>query len=221
MQIDRLILGKILTLKMLGIYSIAFMFSDLPRQIVQTISKQVMYPIVSQQVNLPRHELREKILAKRWIILTALAILVTILVCFGDYLILVLYDERYNDAAWMLPILSLGIWPSVLTATIDRSLYVLGKPKYNTFGYILKFLYMIFLLPLSYSLMGILGVIIVISLNDLPVYLPVCYGLFKENLNCLKQDLWTTLVLIIMILAVSLIRWIINGDLFIKLIPLS
>jgi hypothetical protein len=45
--------------------------------------------------------------------------------------VLLLYDNRYQAAAWMLPILALGIWPRLLCATIDSSLIALGKMQYS------------------------------------------------------------------------------------------
>ena len=196
LQADRLILGKLLTFEMLGIYTIALTFADVPRQIVGKLSSMVIFPIVSKYTHLPRHELRSKVLRKRWPLIVGLALLVVLLATFGDQLILALYDQRYHQAAWMLPILALGLWPLLLSATLDRVLYAIGRPQATALGNVLKFLYMIVALPLGFMKMGVSGAVIVIALKDLPRYLAVNYGLWREQLSGLKQDVNATLLLI-------------------------
>jgi len=193
-QADRLLLGKFFPLALFGIYSIAVIFAELPKNIITTLSNRVMFPVISHFSYLPRSELRLKILSKRKLLLIPLALLVALLACFGDVLVDFLYDERYQQAGWMLPLLSLGIWPLILYATIDRSLYAVGKPKYSAMGNLLKFLYMIICLPFFYMIAGKFGAVLAAAMNDLPVYIAVNYGLMREELLGLRQDAWATLI---------------------------
>ena len=195
-QTDRLILGKLFTLEMLGIYTIAFTLSDIPRQIVQKIGMSVIFPLVSRRASLPRKELRVKIKKQRWRILIGLAVIVATIAGFGDLLILALYDERYANAAWMLPLLALGIWPVVLSETLGRCLNAIGKPVYGAWGNLFRFLFIFIGLPLAFSQFGILGSVIIVALNDLPTYGVVTYGLWREGLLCIKQDIQVTAIFI-------------------------
>ncbi|WP_088243483.1 oligosaccharide flippase family protein [Calothrix rhizosoleniae] len=195
MQSDRLILGK-LAFPMLAFYSIALALAEMPKQTIAGISGNVMFPIVAKFQDLPRKQLREKILQKRWLLVVGMALGLSVIVCFGDILILTLYDRRYNDAAWMLPILSLGTWPALLEMTMSSSLIAIGKPMYSASGNFFKFIYMIIGVPLGFSLLGILGAVIVIAFNDLPIYITINYGLWKEKLIGIEQDVIATLVLI-------------------------
>ena len=207
-QADRLILGKLFSLSMLGVYTIAFTFADIPKQIIGRISSQVLLPIFSKQADLPRQSLRAKILQKRWLILITMAFLVTVLVSFGDLVIFAFYDQRYTQAAWMLPILALGLWPLILSTSIDLVLLAIGKPLYLACGNFLKFIYMLIGLPLGFSLMGILGAVIVIALNDLPIYGVVVYGLWQEKLSVFVQDIQATLFLVLLLTLVLTGRYI-------------
>lgn len=195
-QTDRLILGKLLTFKLLGIYNVALIFAELPKMVMMKIGNQVIFPVISRQVNLPRSELRQKILDQRMLVLLVATPLLAILVGFGDFLILGLYDRRYEDAAWMLPILALGIWPNLLVATISPALLAIGQPLYAAWGNFFKFCYMAIALPLGFFLWGVPGAIIVVACNDFPFYLVVTYGLWREKLEAIAQDLQTTLLLI-------------------------
>lgn len=195
-EADRILLGKFFSLEMLGIYVIAFTFADIPRQVSLKISSKVIFPAISQLVHVPRKTLNKKIGAKRWGLLLLIGLIVSSLVCFGDLLVLTLYDSRYEQASWMLPILAIGLWPLLLCITTDRFLIAIGKPSYLALGNFLKFLYMVVGIPLGYHSHEILGVIIVIALNDFPYYIAVNYGLWREKLAFFWQDLQATLLLI-------------------------
>jgi O-antigen/teichoic acid export membrane protein len=210
MQADRLILGKLLSFEMLGVYTIAFTFADIPKQILGRLSGQVIFPVFSQQKDIPRQILRAKIIKKRWIILVALALGLTFLICFGDLIVYILYDQRYDAAGWILPILALGIWPLVLSGTIEKALYAFGKPVYSSIGYFLKFVYMLVALPLGFSFMGVFGAVIVVALNDIPFYIPVIYGLSQEKLTVVYQDIQATILLFVLIAFVLKVRYVLG-----------
>jgi O-antigen/teichoic acid export membrane protein len=195
-QSDRLILGKLFSLTTLGVYTIAYTMAYLPDSVTTQVGLNVIFPVVSQQADLPRTELRQKILAKRRWILGGLIAILTPLICGGDRIITFLYDSRYVQAAWMLPILALGTWLAMLQGTMTPALLGLGKPVYGSIGNSLKFLYMIVAIPLGYQLGQEFGAIMAIALNDLPFYLVVNVGLLREGLSTLVQDLQATLLLL-------------------------
>ena len=205
-QADRLLLGKLFSLTFFGVYGIAVMFAELPKQIINNISERVIFPVISKFAHLPRHELRNNIQKSRRLMLLSLSLLVSIFACFGDILIIMLYDQRYEQAAWILPILAVGIWPLILIATIDRSLYAIGKPNYSAIGNFIKVIYMFVCVPLSFRYFGELGAVLAVAINDIPSYIIVNYGLKKENLLLIKQDLGVTLILFALITLWIIIR---------------
>ncbi len=217
-QADRIILGKLLTFQLLGIYNIALIFADLPKMVMMKIGNQVIFPVISRQVSLPRQHLREKILQKRMLILMAATPLLAILAGFGDFLILELYDERYQDAAWMLPILALGIWPNLLTVTMSPSLLAIGQPLYAAWGNFFKFCYMVIALPVGFSFLGVPGAVIVVAFNDFLFYAAVSYGLWREKLTAIAQDIQATVLLIGLITLILLGRHLCGFGL---ILPLS
>jgi O-antigen/teichoic acid export membrane protein len=195
-QSDRLILGRLVSLEMLGVYTVAFTFSYIPNSVITAINGKVIFPVVSKKADLPRRELRAKILPKRWLLLAAVAVGIAALGSFGDLVIANLYDERYRDAAWMLSILALGNWPSAVSLTTNSSLLAIGKPVYGAFGYFFKFIYMVIATPLVFSQFGIVGAIAVIAFNDLPFYAAIAYGAWREKLTTVRQDLLATSLLL-------------------------
>jgi O-antigen/teichoic acid export membrane protein len=204
---DRLTLGKVFTMETLGIYTIALRFADTPRQITNMVSNGILFPAISKLADLPRATVREKLLRNRFPILIVLACGLTLLVCFGDMLILLLYDKRYSRASWMLPILALGIWPEVLSNTNGPSLFAMGKPQYGTAGAFVRAVWTVFGITLGYTIMGLEGAVIAIALNDLLNYAIVNYGLWREGLSGIVQDIQVTLLLLALIVVVSIVRF--------------
>ncbi|MGB3615663.1 MAG: oligosaccharide flippase family protein [Elainellaceae cyanobacterium] len=206
-QSDRLILGKIFSLEMLGVYTVAFTLADMPRQVISRVAGQVIFPVVSKQANETRETLRGKLESKRWQLLIAMAVGVALLFNTGDYIINTLYDENYNNAAWMLPILAIGIWPMILFSLSNSILLAIGKSVYGAVGFNFKLIYMVIAVPWSYQAFGIVGAITAIALNDLLSYCVVAYGLHREKVSFIKQDLLATSLMILIVAALGLIRY--------------
>lgn len=198
-QADRLVLAKVFSLEMLGVYGIAFTLSDVPRSIILAISSKVIFPTFSKMAHLPREAFRAKIQKNRKIVLIAMAFVLTIVVSFGDVVISVLYDKRYAAATWMMPLLAWGVWPTLLTQTIDSALFAIGKPRYIAYGCFVSSLFIILGIPIGNSLMGPLGAVISIALSNIPPHLVITYGLWRENLACIKQDIWTTALFMLLL----------------------
>jgi O-antigen/teichoic acid export membrane protein len=205
-QADRLILGKLITATLLGIYGIAYTFADIPRSVILALSGKVIFPTFAKLVTLPRETFRAKILKNRKLLLLALAAGLSILVGFGDYVIYFLYKKEYHEAAWMLPIIALGIWHTSLYSTMSPALLALGKPIYNTLGYLFTLITITIGLLVGYHSMKMPGAVIAVAVGDFPFYMVTMYGLWREKLGCLKQDLWTTAVFLSLLAAVLVVR---------------
>ena len=175
--------------------------------------------LLTKFVEQPREILRAKILKNRQPILIAFAACLALLVSFGDVAIKILYDDRYIQAAWMLPILALGIWPRVLCNTgIESALFAIGKIQYPAFGQFLRFLWTSIGLWLGFSTAGLPGAIVAVALNDLGFYAAISYGLCREGLNSLMQDLQATILLSVLLAAVLSARYFLGFGLPIDLL---
>ncbi len=194
-QVDRLALGKLVTLELLGVYGIAMTFADVPRQVTLAISSQVLFPAISKLRDVPRPALREKILRHRGAVLVGLAGGLALLAGFGDVLIHSLYDSRYWQAAWMLPLLAIGVWPRMLCNTLEPSLTAIGMPKYTAVAQLVRFAFTLFGILLGLYWFGIFGAVIAVALNDVAYYAVIHFGLWRQGLDGLKQDFLATLAL--------------------------
>lgn len=205
-QTDKLILGKLFSFHLLGIYTIAFFLAETPKQIIIRLSDNVIFPVISKHTDLSREDLRQVIIEKRKMLLIVVISILIFVISFGDVLITNLYDKRYHEAAWMFPILAIGIWPVVLSVTIDPALLAIGKSQYAAIGSFLKFIYLVVALPVAFHFHKMLGAIVVIAFADIPFYCSVCYGLWREQLMVIIQDLQATILLISLLCIIALCR---------------
>ncbi len=206
LQIDRLILGKILTWQLLGIYGLASALAELPRSLSLAINSNVIFPLYAKGAALPRPELRARILRHRGSLLALLALTTAFFTVFGDMIMRLLYDRRYAVDGWMLPVLALGIWPSALANTIDSSLVAVGQPSRVASANLTKIVFTAIGIPVAFHLMGVAGAVLVVALNDLPYYGQIGFGLWKEGLNSWAQDLRATALLTVVIALALLAR---------------
>lgn len=191
-QADRLILGKLVTFATLGVYGIAFTFADIPRQVIQQFSYRVGLPFIAKMAHLPLPEYRQNCLKYRFYVLAAGAFILALVVSAGGPLILRLYDHRYSDAGWMVPILALGLWHTLLYATIGDILFALGKSKYNAIGTACYCVTMFVTLPIAFHFFGLRGAVASVAAGDFPFYLVLAFGVAKEKVSVWKQDALTT-----------------------------
>jgi O-antigen/teichoic acid export membrane protein len=198
MQSDRLILGKLLGLQLLGVYGIAVALAEIPKQVTMAVGGKVVFPMFSKFSSLPRPEFRSRIRRGRLPILLVTAPALAVMISFGDLLISALYDSRYADAAWMLPLVALGVWPIILITTIDGALFSLGNPRPSTWGYFYSFLALAGGIWVGYQLFGVVGAVAAVPLSNVPFYAAVAFGLRKEKIACFDHDGYATALMLLL-----------------------
>jgi O-antigen/teichoic acid export membrane protein len=205
-QSDRLLLGKLISWQLLGVYGIAYTLSDVPRQIITQFSSRVGYPFIARFSELPRPQFRWVLLKYRFYVLAIGALVLTIVISTGDQFILHIYDKRYHQAAWMVVILGCGLWHTLLAATITPVLLSIQKAYYHTIAMALYCITLFVCLPLGFHYWGMLGAVIAVAISDFPVYAISTIGMIREDLSFLRQDLKLTLFFLALLSVALVLR---------------
>jgi O-antigen/teichoic acid export membrane protein len=205
--IDRLYLGKVVPLELLGIYGIARSISDLTGNLVLRLGSVVLFPFVASQSHVPRADLVQQLtpLRAKFLLLTGFGF--SLFIATADLLIRLFFDERYHEATWILPVLILGSWFTVLATINESTLLGLGKPSYAAISNSLKLLFLLIGLSLGTSSYGLLGGVIVVASADLLRYVPTLLGQVRERFSFGRQDLLMTLAVLSMIVLMEYVRW--------------
>lgn len=206
-NLDRLYLGKIASFGTLGVYGIARSFSDLIVLLVSRICGYLVFPSIAAAAHQPRNILRDKIQSLRlyFILLTALAIAGFAVV--ADLPIHFLYDNRYQAAAGMLPIMALGAWFSILCSINENIILGLGGTQYIAAGNVVRFIWFAAGLPLGYEAFGFLGVVVVFACSDFFRYFALLFGQIRMDVSFLRHDLLATGLLAASFATFAWMRW--------------
>ncbi|MGD0904870.1 MAG: oligosaccharide flippase family protein, partial [Terracidiphilus sp.] len=191
-QADRLILGRLISFSLLGVYGIAYSVSDIPRAIINAFAQRVGYPFIARMVHLPKTEFRRVFLRYRLRALLAGAAMLCLMVHLGGFLVTRMYDRRYHAASWMVPVLALGLWHTLMYATTMPALFSLGKSQYSAIGNALYCAAVVTAIPLAFHFFGIFGAVVAVAAGDLPLYFVTVTGASREGVSTWRQDLKAT-----------------------------
>lgn len=202
-QADRLVMGRLISMTELGIYSIAFQISDVPRSVINAFSSRVGFPFAARLAYLPIDEFRQRFLRYRLYVLLVGAALLSVMAVWGNLVIIKLYPARYGDATWMIPILAIGLWHTLLYNTSSPALLARGISTYNASGNTAYCIAMLVGIPLGFHFYGVPGALVMIAAGDFPLYVVTQIGAVKHGVNPMRQDLLLTCIFLLY-LAVNL-----------------
>lgn len=165
---DRLLLGRLLGVGPLGVYSIAVMLSETIGVVIERVIVGVFYPIFSRVRSQGtaalgdiyyRTRLRVDLLALP--ALGGLAIL-------GDLVVAMLWDERYHDAGWMLRILSVRVAVACVATPCESCLSAIGQPRFGFRRSVARTVWILSVVPLGWACGGMEGMIWATALSEVP-----------------------------------------------------
>lgn len=127
-NLDRVVLGRLLTLGELGLYSIGMTFARVATQVATRLTNTVVFPLLAKYQDQPERLIAFARRARTAVLWAGGAICAGFAV-FAPTFFEVLYDERYSGAGRISQWLALYIWTWILNATIDRIPLALGRSR--------------------------------------------------------------------------------------------
>jgi O-antigen/teichoic acid export membrane protein len=202
---DRLYLAGIIPLALLGVYGLARTLAEMLSSLAIRLGNSVIFPFIASHSDTPRAELRAQIVWLRLNFLLLAAVGFAFSAAVSDLVIKLIFDQRYHAAGWMAPVLITGTWFSILCSVNESTLLGLGKPNYSAMAYGLKFVWMLFALPLSITHFGAVAAILVIAVSDVFRYFPVLFGQIRQRFSFGLQDFALTILVFALL---SLFEWL-------------
>ncbi|WP_426692715.1 oligosaccharide flippase family protein [Sphingomonas sediminicola] len=191
MNFDRLYFAKVISLSELGVYGIARSLADMVSLFVARASNFVLFPTVAA-AGLAPPELRQKLLHGRRTLLLAAAVILGSFLAISGIVVDLLYDQRYQQAGLILPVLCVGVWFGILTSTNDSILMGLARPAYPALSNTAKLISYLIGVPLAFHYFGFMGAVAVISLGEIVKYAALWMLSHKEHLHFGRDDLALT-----------------------------
>jgi len=188
MQSDRLILGKLVSMDVLGVYSIAYMFSRLPADIAGQLASQVQFPALAEVFRKDPSRIEARLLESRRLLLAVSQFGALGIVIVSPWFFTLLYDSRYANAAVFAPMLAGVAWLALLQAGADRALLAMGDSKSLAMSNSLNAIVTIPACIGGHVLAGMPGFIFGVGLGNLAGHGVVIWALARRNVRVLAQD---------------------------------
>jgi len=189
MQLDKLLLGKTLSIEELGLYYIAFNFSAAASTFVIQYARKVLQPYMSTIYRESDGQYLQCLYDKKTNMSFAIAFLIGLLSGCSFMFFDVLYDDRYIEAGYylsfllMVPILSLITYPS------EVSLILHGKIKMTLIANIIRLCWFLAAALLGYKFFGVLGLLLAIGLIEICPAIYMLYQMKKIDILVLHKEL--------------------------------
>jgi O-antigen/teichoic acid export membrane protein len=190
---DRMYFVAALPLALAGVYAIARTFAELFDQLAQRAGALLIFPKLAAMGE-ARGEAAARLRAKRRLLLALVAVALGGTMAVSDRLILLLYDDRYLLAAFMLPVLFAGVWFRVLGAFADAMLMGCGRPAPGAAANTVKFAVLLIGLPLALTGAGVFAALLVLIVAEAARWLVLAPILQGERLASVIDDVVLTLI---------------------------
>jgi O-antigen/teichoic acid export membrane protein len=187
-QSDRLVFGKLIPLALLGVYGVGAALASMPAEGLGHLSSNVLFPVFSRMHNADR-DLRDAFRRVRLPILVLAGWMVAGLAAGGSVIVRILYDARYAEAGWVVQLLALGSWFTVLQSTNGSVLLARGQAHWNVVINGGKLVGMLVSIPAGYALAGFPGAVAGLVLSDVVRYVVSAYAANTVDLRGWPQDL--------------------------------
>lgn len=172
---DRLILGGLISAKLMGVYTIAFFIIGAVQQVFSKIVTSIALPALSEVARTRPDDLIKVYYKFRLPVDAFTLFSAGLLFMAGHHIIDVLYDDRYQYAGIMLEILSLSLLMERFSLA-GQCFIALGKPSYLIPMIASRLPLLYILLPAMYGFFGLEAALWVIALNRI-IILPILFYL--------------------------------------------
>lgn len=157
LQGEKLMLGALIGVATFGVYSIASNLLAAVVGLYSTLNARVIFASLSLVLNQGDRAALERVYTR----MQQLADLVLgavsgLLVMAGGWIVVILYDARYEGAGWMLQCLGLGLL-AMRHQVLEQLMFAIGQPGWVTANNALRTIALLAFVPLGYAVAGTPG----------------------------------------------------------------
>ena len=195
---DRAVLGKYVELDALAIYGIAALLAVVPRKLSHAIASKVIFPLYARRPPAESPSNRKKLNKARILVTVPLVFASAVFAIFGDLIVRILYDPRYESAGPYLVLLGLAGIPNIVTISYVQLPLASGHSAkfamYQISAASIRLVLLLLLVP-SYGLLGAIFTIpaAMLLIYPLLIYMIRPYKAWDPSHDCLALLVWIVL----------------------------
>jgi O-antigen/teichoic acid export membrane protein len=162
---DRVLLGGLIDAGSFGLYAVAVLLTSALQIVAQMICVALAYPAFSEVYRERPHDM-PRTMGKFLMVYDALIASVSgILIVAGPAFVHVLYDQRYQQAGWILSILAIGPI-GMRCVLVEQSYQATGRPELVTLANFARLVGLIAGIWIGYRFWGFTGVVFGVALSQ-------------------------------------------------------
>lgn len=188
-QIDKLVLGRAMSLDQFGIYAIAVNLAAAPTMIANQYVSRIFYPNMAETWRRQPDAMQSQSYKLRGILFYGYLFCGGALIGGAPLLIRLLYDARYLHAGFYLQLLAISSTLVILTSSALHTLVAVGEVRYSLLSNVVR---LTWLLPVGLGgllIFGPIGLIVALALVELPPYLYLSWQLIARHLFNFRSEL--------------------------------
>lgn len=170
-QGDRLLLGKIVDVKLLGIYTLAVMMANVLINALESLTNSVLFPVYAKLRDRKTRDMRHKTALVRGGLCAGVLPVFWAFAIFGQQIVGFLYDPRYYEAGWMLQVLAVGAVGRLVTVTAEGALLANGDSFRNFIWQTTRAILLVLCMAAGGYIDGIFGLTAGVMISRLVDYL--------------------------------------------------
>lgn len=199
MQSDRLILGALVPMNVLGIYSIAMVLASVAHDIVKSISGTVLFPALSVKFRTDPGQRDRRVRRARGVVLHAGLILAVGMIAVAPAFLHYAYPTRFADAGWVAQLLGVSVWLMMLSGTSSQVLLALGESKALAQGNAFNLVVTILASIAGFYLNGIIGFVAGYAVGTAACEVVLGWRARKLGVSLLWQDAVLTVLFLLVV----------------------
>jgi O-antigen/teichoic acid export membrane protein len=187
---EKIILGATLSTASFGIFSIAGNLLSAVVGVYSTLNGRVIFPSLSEALRStdPQAVIRVYTRVQQMADMV-LGILAGGLLMAGHWLVLLLYDPRYQAAGWMLEYLGLGLL-AMRHQVVEQLMFARGQPAWVSANNALRAIALVGLIPLGFAWGGEQGAVIAVVVSQFASWPLSLYFKFRQGLLNWATERW-------------------------------
>jgi O-antigen/teichoic acid export membrane protein len=207
-NLDRLYLGTAVPLALLGVYGVARSLADVPGTLALRLGNSIVFPLIAASA----HDIegaKQSYRQPRMVFVLVAALGTALFAVGGSLFVRIAYDNRYEVAATLIPLLAVSLWFHMLSMTNESILLGIKKPIWQTSANAAKVAALAIGLPLGVAKGGLTGVLIGAMIAEVLRYAVLLIGQRRHGLSFLRQDVTATMAAVAMTLALGgVLQWV-------------
>jgi O-antigen/teichoic acid export membrane protein len=189
MRLDVFLLGKLVPIDILGVYSIAWLLAMIPQQVAGRLAETILFPALSESTRRGKEVLSANLQRARCVLLPAAMLGVVGIALLAPAFFYYLYDVRYHDAGWMAQLLMVTVWFYFLHHCAARALLAVGDSRFLAVGNAARLVCAALGCVAGYRLAGLPGFILGVSAGSLAGYVVLAAAMVRHGLFIAAEDL--------------------------------